>query len=425
MNCDTPYENVYSDTITCTLNDGTYDFRCKGTDIAKNTGDWSPIVTTTVDTQPPMVQINEPTYVWTNADQFTLTWQGSADVVSYDVYYYETAWPGGPPANPSLWVPWRSGDSSYTSDTFGGGDPNLGEGMTYYINVTATDGAGNLDWDMVNVSIDRTPPAIDITVTDQDGVEIEEEWIPPGSGITFVNITSKTYDSLSGVKNNTIIYVVSGGTMPGTYFLECVEGPSPRYSNCSTGLDNPEGVDHIEYGDTTSIRYKVETRDRAGNLNETRFYFTVAHPLANFASSSYYIILGETKLVPVLVRNIQESPDDITLNLTSSNYQFAWFDYLCEPNECILGSDKKDMDVLNVNPYEERTYYVRLLSSEPGEYALHLNATSALDITLEDNHTLSLEMGYPVYFPGLGTWSIILLLILSGLIYSWVSRKDF
>jgi hypothetical protein len=409
-NCDAPAENVYDDTLSCTVGvDGTYDFRCRGNDIASNRGGWSAVVSTTVDTTAPTVQIIEPTLEWTNGNQFTLTWQGSADVASYDVYYYETAWPGGPPANPSLWVLWNSGGPGYTTDVFGGGNPNLIDGQTYYINVTATDGAGIL--------------IIEINVTDQDGVEIEDEWIHPGSGIDFVNITSRTYDSLSGVKNNTIIYVVSGGTMPGTYFLECGEGPSPGYSRCSTGLDNPLGVDHIDYDDTTSLRYKVETRDRAGNLNETRFYFTVAHPLANFASSSYYIILGETKLVPVLVRNIQESPDDITLNLT--NYRFAWFEYLCEPQECVIGGDKRDMDVLNVNPYEERTYYVRLLSSEPGSYALHLNATSALDPTLEDNHTLSLVMGYPVYFPGLGTWSIILLLILSGLIYSWISRKDF
>jgi hypothetical protein len=421
--CDEPAENMESVTITCYSGiDGTYEFRCNGTDIAGNTGGYSQ-VSTIVDRTPPTVHITEPTFEWTKENQFTVSWQGSVDVTSYDVYYNST--PGGPE-----WQHCNNFLPAETSMTFGTEcSPSfntLDEGQTYYINVTATDIAGLQESDVVYVTIDKTPPAIDINVTDQTGKEIIQEWIPPGSGITFVNITSRAYDSLSGVRNNTIIYVVhgEGGTPPGTYFLECGGGPSAGYSRCSTGLANPYGDNHIEYDDTTSVRYKVETRDRAGNLNETRWFFTVAHPLANFGSSYYYIILGETKLVPVLVRNIQEAPDDITLNLTSSNYQFAWFEYLCEPGECVIGGDKKNMDVLNVNPYEERTYYVRLLSSEPGEYALHLNATSAIDPTLEDNHTLTLEMGYPIYFPGMGPFSIVLLVILAGLIFGWVSREN-
>ncbi len=417
----TPMDDADSADIECTLNEGEWEFGCRGTDVSGNMGDWSATMNTTVDISLPDVQITEPDFIWTNLEEFTLVWvggdSGPSGLDHYDAYYYVTAWPGGPPSD-SQWQHWL-GPTTDTNTNFGMGAPTvLAEGQTYHINITATDRAGNQKSAVVNVTIDRTDPVIDITVLDQYREPIPSEWIPSGTDIDLINITSGVYDELSGIENNTIEYMVYG-EVPDHKLLECGTGPSPGTSVCSTA-DSSQGRHDIDYDDRTSVRYRVIARDRAGNENRTRYYFSVSHPLANFGSASCYIALGDSKLVPVMVRNVQNQADNVTINLTG--YPFAEFKYECDPSECVISDETRGMVALNVNPYEERTYYVRVLSSEPGEDTLDLAASSSLEPGLNDTHTISIRSSYPVYFPGIGPWAIVLLLVMAGFAYGALSR---
>lgn len=370
------------------------------------------------DVDAPTIQITEPAFEWTNLYRFPIKWSGDdgsgygvSGIRQYDVYY-RTDLSGD-------WIPWGSGDDSYTSDTFGDGSPNLVNGSTYYINVTATDHEDNQASDVIHVTIDRTKPIIHVSTRDQDGNPIPSQWIPPGSPVVLVNVTSSVLDKASGVEKNTIEYLVSGEDARHEW-LECGSGPSPGWSVCSTADSEEERWD-IEYSETTAIRYRVIARDRAGNENISRYYFSVSHPLANFGNPSYYITMGESALVPVYVRNIQDSVDNIVVNLTASSYPHARFEHECDPSECTLSPDKRRIEVLSVNPNEERIYNVRVLSGELGEYTLGLEATSAVNTSLTDSHSTSITMGYPVEFPGLGSWAIVLLLVLAVFAYGAIS----
>jgi hypothetical protein len=159
--------------------------------------------------------------------------------------------------------------------------------------------------------------------------------------------------------------------------------------------------------------------DRAGNERAGPYYLIASHRLANFGCASLHIYLGENKLIPVIARNIHDQVDNITLNLTG--FPLAGFDYNCEPSGCVISGDERGMDVLNVNPYEERTYYARVMSSEPGKESLTLNASSSTDPALDDSHSITIMTTYPAYFPGIGPWAIVLLLVFAGLAYGALS----
>lgn len=133
-------------------------------------------------------------------------------------------------------------------------------------------------------------------------------------------------------------------------------------------------------------------------------------PLAEFGISSYYLTLGDTGLAPVTVRNPQASPKDIVLNL--SGYPDAHFEYSCFPSECAISSSERDMDVFNMEPDEERTYYVKLVSAGIGDHSLVLesNTTSG---SMSCSDTMSIRIGEPVTFPGLGAWAALAIVMLS------------
>ena len=103
--------------------------------------------------------------------------------------------------------------------------------------------------------------------------------------------------------------------------------------------------------------------------------------------------------------------DDIDIDI--SNYGFAKFEHDCDPADCVLSGDKSSIRVLDVNPFEERRYYIRVQSAEIGDYTIKIDAASIVDADITDSHSVSITIGYPVYFPGLSDWAIYLLISLS------------
>jgi hypothetical protein len=267
-----------------------------------------------------------------------------------------------------------------------------------------------------------SPPIITIEVRNQSRHLINPGLIPATAGITLINITSIAYDAFSGLMENKIEYTVTGETFE-QKILDCGPGPSPGYSRCSTAdpWSVPPRTD-IPFDETKSVRYRVIAEDRAGNANVTKYYFTVSHPLANFGTRSVFLALGESRLIPVMVRNLQNQQDDIILNISGTD-TFSRFEFSCDPDRCVISPDGRSMTVLNMNTFEERIYYVRLLSSQPAEYYLELDARSSVDIGLTDFHHLNMTTSYPIYFPGIEPWAMIVLLILAGLSFGLVASR--
>jgi hypothetical protein len=409
--------------MNCRLNqDGTWDFQVRGRDIAGNTGGWS-TETVTVDSTPPNLTVYLPDSEWTNEFVIPLKWESDDDELSgYEVYYYFTSYQGPEPGD-SDWLHWLDRGPGLIEVNFTTNDPlglTLFENNTYYINITAVDDAGNRFHKVVNVTIDITPPKVTLEVRDQFRNLIEPGLISQTEGISLINITSRASDPVSGISSNKIEYIV---TLESPASLSCGPGPDPHYSACSTADDTDPAPNEIDgFDETKSIQYSAVATDRAGNYYRTPLHFSVTHPLANFGERNVFLELGSTKLVPVAVRNIQDETDNVTLNLTGTD-TFSKFYFDCQANSCSMDPDGRSMTVLNLNPFSERIYYVRLISSQPDDYYLELSSRSSADLSVTDYHVLNITTSYPVYFPGMEPWAMLLLLVLAGFSFGLVSNR--
>lgn len=86
----TPY-GPFDTSTECSFSDGTWYFRCSATDNAGSTGDYSPIINTTVDRSVPTADINTlPPY--TNSYVFPLSWTGTDPPPSSGIQCYNVQW---------------------------------------------------------------------------------------------------------------------------------------------------------------------------------------------------------------------------------------------------------------------------------------------------------------------------------------------
>ncbi len=404
-------------TYTCSgLEEATYDFRGRGKDVAGNLGDWSPTETTTVDLSAPVVILEQPDFAWTSSESFSLHWSTEdPDIDQYQISYQEADWPGTPA--PGGWQAWNTYPGTATSDTFGSsGSPavNLLEGRTYFINISASDVSGHVVYNVTNVTIDRTAPSAGHFSRDQNGNPLGSDFIPPGADVTLINITATSSDSLSGISSSRIEYSVYNDTFT-QGDIECGEGPEQGSVVCSSA-DSGIGRLLVGYNEETLLRFRVVAEDRAGNSFASSYGVFTSHPLARFGTSNYHISLGESNILPVVITNILDQPDNITINLTG--YPHAEFEIECSPTDCELAPDRRSIKAFDVYTYEQRVYYIRVLSSDPGLYIINMTAQSELDVHLNDTHSTDIRITFPAFFPGLGGWAIALLLVLSGFIYA-------
>jgi hypothetical protein len=172
----------------------------------------------------------------------------------------------------------------------------------------------------------------------------------------------------------------------------------------------------IPYGENTIIRYRIWVKDRAGNVNTTSdtdgWYFIATHRTANFVTRRVYISLGQSYNMRVQVRNLENEFDTITLVL-GGDYHLAEFLDVTDEGVTVSG-DGKSLDV-GLNPGEERTFYVRIMSSEVTEepQSLTLTATSELLGGESDSDQALITVGYPASFPGLSPWAAMILVLAS------------
>ncbi|HDD72760.1 MAG TPA: hypothetical protein ENG00_01560 [Candidatus Aenigmarchaeota archaeon] len=372
------------------------------------------------DVTPPDFNITEPSREWTNTKIFYVNWTVSDN---YGITCSNVLW------SDDSTVPWKNKDwkfitrgslstecTSLDSILFGPDEPiEVKDGVTYYFTGNATDWTGNTgEWiEPVNTTIDTVFPEVYVNTTDQFGREIIGGWVK--ADVTLVNITTMATDNISGVEKNILHWWLTQNNQYTYGSEDCGSAPSwGGWSNCSK---------EFSYDEDTVIKYQIETIDRAGNVNKTRFMFTTTHPLANFVIHDLAMQLGSSVLLKVQVRNIQTVPDNITISLDSTFVPAKPTFEDVGTGDYEIQADGSVLQVRNINPMEERDFFVRVYTSEIGEYTINITASSnAAAPYLTDTDSLKVIVGYPPSFPGLSEWAVSLIIILSCIIYFQVNR---
>ncbi len=416
----------------CNGADGyTYTFRCRGVDYAKNTGYWSAWAVTTVDLSPPDAWFHALPE-WYNSTSIELIWDGydnGSGIDCYEIKWYNGTWDyvvfnsegdeavceiiKGRIEAGDMFIPFGEDIYNVTGDVIdviGRVENN----KTYNFSIRAKDRMDQWgEWANASTTIDLNKPVITLTVEDQDGTDMGSgNKVISAQDVRKVTITSNATDNISGIMNNTILYYITNVF----HKKECgkTEGPYPPHASiCSATIDFAEDV---------QVKYKIVARDKAWNEKrepDTGWNYIVTHPLANFVTHDLYLVIGNSFDVEVQVRNLQSSQDKITLILDS--YPLAGF--INPGSEAEIGPKGRSLSVI-LNPDEQKSFHVRVLTSDVGSFVLKINATSDINLGLKDSDTLTISVNFPASFPGLDAWGMIVLIALSVVVYWKVSGKE-
>lgn len=412
----------------CTGTPGvSYSFRARATDYAGNIGDFSETATTTItgyissflDPLSRWMSYNQPE--WSGDSSFTVSWGGHYKGVETECYYVK--WKEVEPLavmfdNPDGWNDLeKNGETCLppgdTAEVFGDTETTLQDGSTYYFMVRARNVNGETeDWPgspesnrVTYTTIDRIPP----TVWD----EIEDEYGNPIVGWEVPEDLEKAYikghatDEISGIMNASIIRLFI--TESGFERLEeknCGPAAPGETSSCSF---------EVYFGPDTQIKYRTEALDNARNWNastglEGKWKFLVRHPIANFIVHNLFLALGSHFDERVQVRNLNSQPVNVTLGI--SGYEFARF-VQAEQGEYSINAERTEITLYNINSMEERYVDVEILSTDPGDYTLNLDASNTAGET--DSDEMHIAINFRAGFSGLTGWAALILIFLACL----------
>ncbi|MCX6030937.1 MAG: hypothetical protein NT169_16775 [Chloroflexi bacterium] len=164
----------------------TYAFRTRATDRAGNVSEWTPLVTTTVDTSAPSALV-DPLAEW-QPETFAVSWAGSDILSGVTTFDVQTRVGDGD------WSDWLPG-AAVTASLFTGSD-----GQTYAFRVRAADAAGNVGaWSQeVTVIIDAIGPT---AVVNGDGwwrpliFDVSWSGSDDRSGVAYYNVQYFRYEN--------------------------------------------------------------------------------------------------------------------------------------------------------------------------------------------------------------------------------------
>lgn len=160
-------------------------FRTRAADNCGNVGDWSNIVSTRVDTQPPNVVVNLlPQFTYTS--NFIVSWSGSdngSGLANMDVQYRDI--------DDGNWLSWLNGTTNFSA-TFTGAQNNT----TYQFRARGTDNVGNVQsWgpaqamtDVFFQPIANIDPFPSVTTSDDPFLVKWTGATPPGTGPLMFDI---------------------------------------------------------------------------------------------------------------------------------------------------------------------------------------------------------------------------------------------
>ena len=370
---------------------------------------------TELDYTPSTFTLTEPHKEWTNETSFYVNWTATDN---YGVQCSNIVWSTNP-AGPWSYITVGARTTSCDPENpggilFGPSEPvTVTSGTTYYFSGNATDIHANTGpmIEPINTTVDTESPEVYTTLFDQDGNEIDGGWVK--LGVSKVTIYFNATDTISGIQNNTLYYWITKENIHTSGKKECGEAsPWGGWSNCSIEFD---------YDSNTVIKYYIEAKDRAGNINRTPYMFTTAHPIANFEIHNIYATIGSPILVKIQVRNLQNHAENITVALESTmGDPKPIFENIGEGDyEIDEASGKRILKVFYVNPMEEREFFIRIYPNQIGTYALNITSFYTNTPTNPlDKDSADIIVGYPASFPGLTDWAITVLITLSILIAS-------
>ena len=406
-------DSIWSSLFDITsVKDGIYTFRVKANDTLGNENNET-IRNVGIDDEPPSSKVL-PLPEYTTDTKFNISWEGRDNESGLDCYVVQYRY--NDTQTLSAWYNLSVEGETCTNKTevefdaeeVTGTNPNK---YTFYFRSLAKDKAGN--WEVKTAEDTKTTIFIPV-LTDVYAVDSVTGFVIPYGGKTSAN---------------RIIYIVATNKTPDVgplnftlTFYNHTPGSDPKTGGMTTDTKNIAYIINLSagpYQSKTQISYWVYAETIDGSQDERNpptgyWYFTMYdHPLANFViTGTFHARLGRSDLIGVEVRNIQTRFDRIYLELDSEYAKFV------ETSNQTL--------VVELNPQEERTVYVRLYPSGLEGYTLNLHATSLLaDPTLEDSDSLRIVIFMPAEFPGLTSLGIFILIFLSLVIYlKFVTREE-
>jgi len=407
-----PYTKSSTSTICDNVQDNTlYQFRCSAKDNAENTGDYSSIVNTTVDTTEPISSIASPVQEYTNSQAFTLSW--SSDESGSGIQCYYVQWNSTRVGWTDIQNPSGGTCLDLTEITFGDGgiegDPVIGdseEGEKYFFQVKAEDNVNNLeDWPenpKDNTTIDTKTPSLEIHAKDQNGN-------PLGLGaITELKVDTTALDQTSGISSHIIFIEVTKDSIYLYSSDHCLTSEICNLTQDVSGADQ--------------VIYYAQAKDNAGNTNETPHFVFAAHPLANFVSRDITLTMGAALETEVQFRNTNQTPINISLKL--EEYQPAGFTACSgDFDSCNISLDGRTANITEIKPGGTGLLKLELIPADPQDYTNYLNLTAASTYGLADNDIMNIQVRFHASFPGLNEYALALLVLLSVFAFSLTKRK--
>lgn len=137
-----------------------------------------------------------------------------------------------------------------------------------------------------------------------------------------------------------------------------------------------------------------------------------------FVFHKVYIPLGTSFNGEVLINNTENITNNITINITG--YEFAKLKGIESyvSGNYLISTDGRSAVVM-VEPKKIQTLIVNIKAPNPGSFNLHLNARDDLGMISKDDMQIIVQ--FPVSFSGLTNIWILLLILLSVLIFKYVS----
>ncbi len=146
-----------------------------------------------------------------------------------------------------------------------------------------------------------------------------------------------------------------------------------------------------------------------------------APKLATFAADSVHIHMGKNSLVKAYISNPDSSYANITVWL-GGDYPTELAKFSQEAG-VYYTADQRNFTV-SLNPREQKIFTLLVVSTGPkadgSPYSITIDSNTTASAK-KSSDTLGVFIDYAPNFPGLESWGISLLLILSGLAY-WKSR---
>ncbi len=377
-----------------------------------------------LDTTPPTSNV-DALPAWMNSSVFNVSWQGDdsggSGVKCFDVQWCDST---KDCSQDSEWKYIEYNPGSYTDCTslryadFNQYSTDVTTGVTYYFRSRARDNLDNLGSyppapgseteTTADLAADDPPQILATGAYDQYGRPLDG--VISQKDITTVTLFSNTTDFVSGIEHNIIHYWITTDT-ENYYIYDCGSAnPWGGYSNCT--------VD-IPYTEDMLIQYQVEVVDRAGNHMFSDYFYIVSHRLANFVGSAVYTDIGKDALAKIQVRNLNEFRDTIYLNLT--DYPLARFENSTDADN--ISADGRHMNV-TLDKKQNTVFFVRIPSTDLGDYRLTLNAVSLTDNNVSDSDQITITIGTPASFPGLSDWAAMLMVSLAAVVVFMLSGRS-